>query len=857
MKAKPGSGESPIIKTYTYEPIFNKLATYVDPKGALTTFNYDTKGNLIGMTQPAVTGGSPYTDFTYNNSGLLINIIDARGMSTGFTYDPNSGDLLSTTVSQASLNLTTQVTYDPVGNQITITDPLGHTTGYQYDPARLITQITAPAPLSYVTKYSYDANGRLVKTEQETGDSENPWQAAILSYTATGKLESYMNTMGNSSTAQYDPADRLWKTTDAENHTREYLYNSFGQIQRLVGALGETEREYSYNDNGLTQSLTDASGNTTIYEYDGFDRLTETTYPDGSSKSFSYDSTGNLTQKKNRVGEFIDYGYDDLRRLVFKRLPGPKETSYTYDLTGLLTDLVDPGGNIHYSYDSAGRLTAATYPGGKTVGYGYDNGSNRNRLTYPDGYYITYDYDALNRLTEIKESGDTSLAQYEYDPLSRRTVMNCGNGTSATYTWDEDNKLINLENRFNSEAVNFSDSYDKIGNKLSMTVDDDRFSFKPQNIINSDYVSNNLNQYASVQTTSFTYDNNGNLTFDGNNHYTYNPDNRLVGVNTPIASAAYSYNPLGWRTSKEVDGQTTSYIHDNDQVIMEYDNSGQLRRRYIYGPKIDQPVCMKDNGDVYYYHLDGGGSVVALTDNSGNVVETYAYNAYGMTDDLSELGNPYLYTGREYDSESGLYYYRARHYNPVYGRFLQVDPIGYKDGMNMYAYTKNNPINWSDPHGLTSLAEQFYIEVMVDLGRIFQLTQSQTDQLKSSANSVAQIAAGTAGIGLFLITAPASVPMALAGLAGAFISYIGIMDGLLNLLSWDWYNEALHPDTGMFEEAGKNIGVVCEMKETGQSIGKVADVASIFFGVSVTRSATDAGLAITPIIMEMPSLLKK
>jgi hypothetical protein len=185
---------------------------------------------------------------------------------------------------------------------------------------------------------------------------------------------------------------------------------------------------------------------------------------------------------------------------------------------------------------------------------------------------------------------------------------------------------------------------------------------------------------------------------------------------------------------------------------------------------------------------------------------------------------------------------------------LQVDPIGYQDGMNMYAYTNNNPINWSDPRGLISLAKQFYIEVMVDLGR--NLTQSQIDEFKSSANSVAQIAGGAAGIGLFIISAPLSLPAALAGLTGAVLSTIGIADGLFNLLSWDWYNEALHPDTGMFEEAGKNIGVVCEMGETGQSIGKVADISTIIFGVSGVGSLPEAGMAIVPIIQEMPAILK-
>jgi len=109
-------------------------------------------------------------------------------------------------------------------------------------------------------------------------------------------------------------------------------------------------------------------------------------------------------------------------------------------------------------------------------------------------------------------------------------------------------------------------------------------------------------------------------------------------------------------------------------------------------------IDVADSNAMYYYHFDGLGSVVALSDSNGDSVQTYEYSAYGQVaaSDPNFLTNPYMFTGRRFDFETGLYYYRARYYNPYIGRFLQTDPIGYDDGINWYAYCGNNPLNGID-----------------------------------------------------------------------------------------------------------------------------------------------------------------
>ena len=175
----------------------------------------------------------------------------------------------------------------------------------------------------------------------------------------------------------------------------------------------------------------------------------------------------------------------------------------------------------------------------------------------------------------------------------------------------------------------------------------------------------------------------------------------------------YTYDPAGRRIKKNVDGSyMVKYVYaethasnrrDSGHVIAEYDDSNLLRK-YIYGARVDEPVCMIDvaaNNAAYYYHFDGLGSVVALSDSDGDSCQSYEYSVYGQVaaSDPNFLANPYMFTGRRFDIETGLYYYRARYYNPHIGRFMQTDPVGYG-----YGYCGNNPLSMVDPSGCHEMA---------------------------------------------------------------------------------------------------------------------------------------------------------
>ena len=253
----------------------------------------------------------------------------------------------------------------------------------------------------------------------------------------------------------------------------------------------------------------------------------------------------------------------------------------------------------------------------------------------------------------------------KYDKVGNRLSCKIDDANAHCYTYDQLYQLIYVDyNDCNSTSY----SYDALGNRTEVN----------ESGAVDVYDSNCLNQYTAVgpqgSQTDYHYDKNGNLIDDGTYEYYYDCENRLTDVNengSPVAT--YKYDFAGRRVSKTVDGNTTKYCYDGDQVIAEYDGD-VLVRKFVYGPGIDEPVCMVTSTGTYYYHFDGLGSIIALSDVNSEIVETYSYDVFGEPNRTSDVNNPYLFTGRRYDPETALYYYRARYYAPDIGRFLQTDP---------------------------------------------------------------------------------------------------------------------------------------------------------------------------------------
>jgi RHS repeat-associated protein len=245
----------------------------------------------------------------------------------------------------------------------------------------------------------------------------------------------------------------------------------------------------------------------------------------------------------------------------------------------------------------------------------------------------------------------------------------------------------------------------RLGNRLTRT-DSPSLTPPPTPTDPSTWSYDVANRLLIRPGVTYTYDNNGNtLTKSdttGATIYGYDYENRLTSVSAPGGiTASYAYDPFGRRISKTVNGVMTQYLYDGMNILKEYDGTGTPLATYVHGPGIDQPISMTRGGQTYDYHADGLGSITGLTNSSQTVVQNYGYDGFGNLTQTPTVQNPYTYTGREWDAETGLYYYRARYYDPKVGRFLQQDPIGFAGGdANLYGYVGNSPVNWVDPWGL-------------------------------------------------------------------------------------------------------------------------------------------------------------
>lgn len=676
----------------------------------VTEFTSDEQGLVSRIVYP----DAAYENFQYDAMRRLTNRIDIAGRSMGITYAPAGHPSSVTrylTAGGSNQAVTTSMAYDQQFTAMVIHDPLdriveAYALDLQGRPVAVTNLEGQTMSICYglggfirslnrfdgsIISNSYDTAGRLIEIRYP--DSTNRF-----GYLQNDLLSTAANEQGTVSNA-YNGANRLTSSTCiAPNGTVAYGAFPAGQVSNIVSAAG-----------------------TVTYALDGADRVESMLTPAGDF-AFTFNENNGLVSgivcTNNGLNAAFSYdGMDRVTAIVWRDVSNRVIRSFGYDFNaaGLIDGVTrEDGSQFEYVFDSLDRLTSETQWDGADVAIfdesiAYDLAGNRTAKAR-DGLNVSYSLGDGNRLAGWTVT-DTNLgAQCDVMGAASEAI---GTGEIFGQLWVSNmtavkpvawgTNFMTLDfpvglgtQRIVAAICDVAGNTTYVTSTVFMTV-----------VTNAAYGCSDAGCLTSVVYRGTDYLRTLNLAWDG--------QYRLTEARTNGAVAErFGYDALG-RRAWTWDGVATNWhVYDGVQVVADVDSTGGLVRTYVWGPGIDNLLALTvhtgTTAVTYYTIKDHLGSVHALVSDSGAVEESYRFDAWGRVlgvyDETgspiseSQIGNRYLWQGREYSWQTGLYYFRARWYDPVTGRWLSNDPIGITGGLNQYVFCANNPVNFRDPLGL-------------------------------------------------------------------------------------------------------------------------------------------------------------
>lgn len=457
-----------VTTNYTYQVDFSKdfstggnyqtltrLSSVTDPLSHTTQYTYDLYGNRLSVMDPA----GNVTQFSNDAEGRIVSIVDAMGETAQLAYD--GPDLYQVT---DPLGRTTTISFGLIGGLggrlVSVSDPVAHTTQYQYSPLDQLTAVVDP--FANKTSYGYDGAGDLINVT----DSNN--HSTQYGYDNMDRLQSRQDPLGSIESYQYDVKGNLTQVTDRRGKVTTYSYDSLNRLTfagygTQPGPSYESTVNYTYDTADRIQSAADSLSGTITRGYDGLDRITSETTPQGS----------------------ISYVYDAVGRRQTMTVVGQPSVNYTFDVADNLTQITQGALMVQFSYDAASRRTALTLPSGVITAYGYDNGSQVSGMTYSLGFTLlgnlTYGYNLSGKRTSVSGSFartgipmPVSSATYNLNnqlvgwggtSLSYDLNGNLASDGAHTYTWDARSQLKQVDG-----GATASFTYDPFGRRVSKSV---------------------------------------------------------------------------------------------------------------------------------------------------------------------------------------------------------------------------------------------------------------------------------------------------------------------------------------------------------------------------------------------------